>query len=70
LKKGDKISPHPRFLKSKFFQNLQPKLKKQKPPSWLFFNLEKCEAEVKGSPTIEEAAPPAEISAIFEYYSR
>ena len=70
LKKGDKISPHPRFLKSKFFQNLQPKLKKQKPPSWLFFNFDKLEAEVKSLPTIEEAAPPAEISAIFEYYSR
>ena len=70
LKKGDKISLHPRFLKSKFFQNLQPKLKKQKPPPWLAFNLEKLEAEVKSLPTIEEAAPPAEISSIFEYYSR
>jgi small subunit ribosomal protein S4 len=70
LKKGDKISPHPRFLKSKFFKNLEPKLKKQKPPSWLFFNLEKLEAEVKNLPTVEEAAPPAEISSIFEYYSR
>jgi small subunit ribosomal protein S4 len=70
VKKGDKISLHPRFLKSKFFKDLQPKLKRQRPPSWLVFNLEKLEAEVKGLPTIEEAAPPAEISSIFEYYSR
>jgi len=70
LKKGDKITSHPRFKKSKLFQNLQNKLKKQKPPAWISFNVETLEGEIKSSPTIEEAAPPAEISAIFEYYSR
>ena len=70
LKKGDKIFPHPSFKKSKFFQNLQTKLKKQKPPSWLSLNPETLEGEIKSLPTLEEAAPPAEISAIFEYYSR
>jgi len=70
LKKGDKITVHPRLLKSKFFQNLQPKLKKYKTPSWLSFNFENLEAEVKSLPTLETASPPAEISTIFEYYSR
>lgn len=70
LKTGDKIAPHPRFKKSKFFQNLQNKFKKEKPPSWILFNFEKLEGEIKNPPTVEEAAPPAEISAIFEYYSR
>lgn len=70
LKKGDKITSHPSFKKSKFFQDLQVKLKKHQPPSWLSLNPENLEAEVKNLPTSAEAAPPAEISTIFEYYSR
>jgi len=39
-------------------------------PSWLGLNVEKLEAEVIGEPSLEEVAPPAEISSIFEFYSR
>jgi len=70
VKKGDKVIPDPSFQKSKIFQGLKNKLKKQQIPSWLSFNPENFEAEVKGLPVFAEAAPPAEISAIFEYYSR
>ena len=70
LKKGDKITSHSSFQKSKFFQNLQAKLRKHQPSSWLSLNPENFQAEVKGLPTLAEAAPPAEISVIFEYYSR
>ncbi len=72
LKKGDKISAREKFLKTKFFQNILPTLKKHQPPSWLKLSLDKqnIEGEVIGVPTLKEVAPPVEISAIFEYYSR
>lgn len=44
--------------------------KRYKPPKWLKLNIKNLKGEVVGSPTLEEAAPPVEIPAIFEYYSR
>jgi len=70
LKKGDKITINPAYQKSKAFSNLTPLLKKHQAPAWLKLNAENLEWEVVGVPTLEEAAPPAEISTIFEYYSR
>lgn len=70
VKKGDLISISPSSLKKNIFQNLKTKIKKHNPPSWLELDKEKLEAKVKGLPSLEEAAPPAEISAVFEYYSR
>ena len=51
-------------------QSLKPLLKKQKAPAWLELDSEKMTAKVIGEPTLEEAAPPAEIPTIFEFYSR
>lgn len=70
VKKGDMIGVRPTSAKKKIFQNLGPVLKKHKPPSWLELNAETLEGKVKGVPTLEEAAPPAEITSIFEFYSR
>lgn len=70
LKKGDKITINSASQKKKIFSNLAPILKKHQAPVWLKLNVEKLEGEVVGSATLEEAAPPAEISTIFEYYSR
>lgn len=70
VKKGDIVSIKPQKIKKTIFQNLQPLLKKHKTPSWLELNPEKLEGEVIGQPSLEEAAPPVEISAIFELYSR
>ena len=70
LKKGDKISINPVSQKKKTFGNLSQTLKKYQAPSWLKLNMEKLEGEVVGEPTLEEANPVAEISTIFEYYSR
>jgi len=69
-KKGDIISLRPGSLKKPVFQNLTTTLKKHQPPSWIKLNIEKLQAEIVGSPTLDEVAPPAEISAIFEFYSR
>lgn len=70
LKVGDKISIRPASKAKKIFENISAILKKRKPVGWLKLDVEKLEAEVVGLPTIEDAAPIAEISSIFEYYSR
>lgn len=70
VKKGDIISVKPQKMKKANFQNLKNVLKKYKPPGWLELNVEKLEGKVIGEPSLEESAPPVEISAIFEYYSR
>lgn len=70
LKKGDKISIRPKSRGKTIFQNLPTLLKKYQPSSWLELNIEKLEGKVTKEPSLEEVAPPAEISAIFEYYSR
>jgi small subunit ribosomal protein S4 len=70
VKKGDIITLKPQKVKKSIFQNLKNLLKKYKPPAWLELNVEKLEGKVVGEPNLEEAAPPVEISAIFEFYSR
>ncbi len=70
VKEGDNIGLNPRSQGKSMFRNLPTILKKYKPPVWLKFNLKKLEGEVIGTPSLEEVAPPAEISSIFEFYSR
>lgn len=70
VKKGDIISIKPQKIKKTIFQNLKNMLKKYNPPSWLELDIEKLEGKVVAEPRLEEAAPPVEISTIFEHYSR
>lgn len=70
LKKGDVVSISESAKKKSYFQNISPVLKKYKTPSWIELNAEKFEAKIIGEPNLAEAAPPAEVSAIFEFYSR
>lgn len=70
VKKGDIISLKPQKVKKTIFKNLKNLLKKHKTPNWLELDVEKLEGKVIGEPSLEEAAPPVEISTIFEYYSR
>lgn len=70
VKKGDMISLHQKSHKKAIFQNLSASLKKYKPPSWIELDIKKLKGKVTGLPSLEEANPPAEISAIFEFYSR
>lgn len=70
LKKGDKVAVNASSKKKKNIEKLSASLKKYKTPAWLKLDAAKMEAEVIGVPTLDEAAPPAEISTIFEYYSR
>ncbi len=69
-KKGDVISIKEQKVKKGIFQNLKNSLKKHKTPTWLELDIEKLGGKVTAEPNSEEVAPPVEISAIFEYYSR
>jgi len=70
LKKNDVLQIRVQKIQKTMLQNLKPLLKKQKTPVWLELDAEKMEGKVIGEPTLEEAAPPAEIPTIFEFYSR
>jgi len=70
VKKGDKISLRASSRNKAMFRDLPTILKKHQVPSWIKINIEKLEGEIVGQPNLEEAAPPAEISTIFEFYSR
>jgi small subunit ribosomal protein S4 len=70
VKKGDKITIKPSSQKKNVFKDILAKLKKYQPPSWLSFDIKNLKAEVLAIPSLEEAAPPADVSAIFEFYSR
>ena len=70
VKKGDKISLKPSSAKKTIFQKLFPFLKKHNPPSWLKLDAKNLEGKVTDSPNLEEAALPAELSSIFEFYSK
>ncbi|MCX6724214.1 MAG: 30S ribosomal protein S4 [Candidatus Staskawiczbacteria bacterium] len=52
------------------FKNLAEELKRKEIPVWLSLNKEKLEAKTIGEPNLDEVKPPAEISLIFEFYSR
>lgn len=70
VKEGEVLSIKPQCLKKKIFKDISSKLKKQKFPSWISFDFKNLEAKITGKPSLQEAAPPVEISTIFEYYSR
>ncbi|MFH1656335.1 MAG: 30S ribosomal protein S4 [Candidatus Nealsonbacteria bacterium] len=70
VKKGDIVSLRLSSREKTLFKNLSSVLKKYNPPSWLILDVEKLEGKVIGEPSLEEASPPSEISAIFEFYSR
>lgn len=70
VKKNDKITLRAASRKKAIFQNLLTTLKKYKPPSWIEIYVDKLEGKITADPSLEEAGLPAEISAIFEFYSR
>jgi small subunit ribosomal protein S4 len=70
LKVGDTVSLKPQKLKKAIFKDLKERLKKHQVPSWLSLDPEKFEGKVITEPKVEEVAPPVEVSAVFEFYSR
>ncbi len=70
VKKGDVISIKETKKKKLVLKDILPQLKKKEAPLWLKFDKEKLEGQSAGEPTLEEVNPPAEISLVFEFYSR
>jgi len=70
VRQNDVITLKKEKLQKNFFKEISAILKKKTFPSWLKFDKEKYEAKVIAEPSLKEMAPSAEISAIFEYYSR
>ncbi len=70
LKKEDVITIKEEKKKNPVFRDLPTLLKKKQVSSWLELNIEKLEGKFIGEPFLEEVLPPAEISVIFEFYSR
>lgn len=69
-KKGDIVTLKPTKVQKAIFKNLKSVIKKYKTPKWLELDAQKLEAKIIGIPTLEEVAPPVEITAIFEFYSK
>jgi small subunit ribosomal protein S4 len=65
---GDKISlKNPNLA---VFKDLALNLKKYNAPAWIELDKEKIVAEIKKDPVLEDAQLLAEITTIFEFYSR
>ena len=70
VKKGDVISIKEHKKQKGVFKELSAQLKRYEAPTWLALDKEKFEGKVVAGPNLEEVNPPAEISLIFEFYSR
>ena len=70
LKKGDKVEVRANSKGRDYFQKIMVGLKKYKTPDWLKLDVKNLKGEIIGEPSLEETAPPANISSIFEFYSR
>lgn len=70
VQEGDIVKVSQTKIKKSVIQSLVPLLKKMKTPAWLQLNPDNLEGKVIGMPTAEEVNPPAEISVIFEFYSK
>ncbi|MFH1643132.1 MAG: 30S ribosomal protein S4 [Patescibacteria group bacterium] len=70
VKKDDKIQIRPSSVNKPIFKDLAASLKKYVTPSWLLLKIDQFEGTVKLEPVLEEAAPPIELSSVFEFYSK
>jgi small subunit ribosomal protein S4 len=70
IKKGDVISLKEKDKEKAGFKSVAEVIKKYKAPAWLDLNADKIEAKVIADPALQEAAPPADLLAIFEFYSK
>jgi len=70
VKKSDVISLKQTKKEKEYFKKVVQILAKAKVPDWLKLDSKNISAEVIAEPTFEDSGVPAEISSIFEYYSR
>jgi len=65
---GDEISI--KNINSGVFKDLVLNIKKYNAPAWMELDKEKIKTTVKKEPVLEDAQLPAEITTVFEFYSR
>ena len=70
VKKDDSISIKEHKKAKGIFKDLASELKRKEIPMWLSLDKDKLVAKIIGEPSLDEVKPPAEISLIFEFYSR
>ena len=70
VKKDDIIGLKETKKSKGVFKELANVLKRNDMPVWLSVNKDTLEAKTIGEPSLEEVKPPAELSLIFEFYSR
>jgi small subunit ribosomal protein S4 len=70
VKKEDTVAVKENKKAKGAFKEIAAELKKKEVPAWLSLNIAKLEAKTIGEPSLDEVKPPAEISLIFEFYSR
>ncbi len=68
--KDDTVSLKETKKKKGIFKELENDMKSREVPMWLKLDKTTLSAKAVGEPTLEEVKPPAEISLIFEFYSR
>ncbi len=68
--KDDMVSLKENKKKKGIFKELENDMKGREVPMWLKLDKTTLSAKAVGEPTLEEVKPPAEISLIFEFYSR
>ncbi|MBU3934745.1 30S ribosomal protein S4 [Patescibacteria group bacterium] len=67
---GNTIAIKETKKKKNVFREIAAQIKKKELPEWLEFDTNKLVAKIKEEPLLAKASPPAEISVIFEFYSR
>ena len=70
VQKDDIIAVKEHKKSKGIFKQLAEDIKRKEVPAWLSLNKETLEAKTIGEPSLDEVKPPAEISLIFEFYSR
>ncbi|MBU4274910.1 30S ribosomal protein S4 [Patescibacteria group bacterium] len=69
-KKGDIVAVKETKKKRNIFREIAAQIKKKELPHWLEIDADQLVAKIKEEPSLAEVSPPAEISVIFEFYSR
>lgn len=70
VSKGDVVSIRDGSKESGLFSGLPEKLKEFKSPSWVAYNLEANEGALAEEPRYSKEDTPADLGAVFEYYTR
>ena len=68
IKAGDKVAVREGSKSSVLFQDVAKKLENYTVPNWLTLNIDKLQAEVKGTPKKEDAF--LDFNTVLEFYSR